>query len=84
MKLRKEKVREKISIKWKVFLYLLSFTVILLAILWVFQICYLDTFYKLIKNREAKNALEKVIDIEKESPSDAETQIDSIAAEGNL
>ena len=84
MKLRKEKVREKISIKWKVFLYLLSFTVILLAILWVFQICYLDTFYKLIKYREAKNALEKVIDIEKELPSDAETQIDSIAAEGNL
>lgn len=84
MKLRDGKAREKISIKWKVFVYLLSFTVILLAILWVFQICYLDTFYKLIKNHEAQKALEKVIDIEKESPSDVETQIDSIAAEGNF
>lgn len=84
MKHREGKIREKISIKWKVFLYLLSFTVILLAILWIFQICYLDTFYKLIKNREAENALDQVVDILKSKNSEAENQIDSLAAEGNL
>lgn len=85
MKHKKGKIREKISIKWKVFLYLLSFTVILLAILWVVQICYLDTFYKLIKNREAQKALAQVVDILKSGETtDAETEIDRLAAEGNL
>lgn len=84
MKHKNGKIREKISIKWKVFLYLLSFTVILLAILWVFQICYLDTFYKLIKNREAKKALAQVVDILESGETDAETEIDNLAAEGNL
>lgn len=84
MRLREGKIREKISIKWKVFLYLLSFTIILLAILWIFQICYLDTFYKLIKNREAENALEQVVNILESEDTDVENQIDSLAAEGNL
>lgn len=84
MKHKRGKIREKISIKWKVFLYLLSFTVILLAILWIFQICYLDTFYKLIKNREAQKALTQVVDILKSEETDIETEIDRIAAEGNL
>ena len=38
---------EKISIKWKIFFYLLVFTGILLTVLWLVQICYLDKFYKL-------------------------------------
>lgn len=84
MKRRNRKIREKTSIKWKVFLYLLSFTVILLAILWIFQICYLDTFYKFIKNREAQKALTQVVDILKSGEEDAESEIDYLAAEGNL
>ena len=40
---------EKISIKWKIFFYLLVFTGILLTVLWLVQICYLDKFYKKIK-----------------------------------
>lgn len=84
MKHRKGRINEKISIKWKVFLYLLSFTAILLAILWIFQICYLDTFYKLIKNREAEEALEQVVEILKSDEVDAETEIDSLAAQRNL
>lgn len=84
MKRKNRKIREKTSIKWKVFLYLLSFTVVLLAILWVFQICYLDTFYKFIKNREAQKALTQVVDILKSGEEDAESEIDYLAAEGNL
>lgn len=65
-------------------MYLLSFTAILLAILWIFQICYLDIFYKLIKNREAEEALEQVVEILKSDEVDAETEIDSLAAQRNL
>ena len=51
---------EKISIKWKVFLYLLSFSAILLCLLWFFQTVYLDSFYKRIKKKEIDDAVEHV------------------------
>lgn len=53
--------REKISIKWKIFLYFLGFTVLLLVILWFFQTVYLDVFYKSIKRRELENAMNHLI-----------------------
>lgn len=59
--------REKISIKWKIFLYFLAFTSLLLLILWLFQTVYLDVFYKTIKRRELQHAmyyLERAIDEE--------------------
>ena len=46
----------KIGIKWKIFIYMLSFIGVLLVLLWVFQTVYLDEFYKLIKTNEVKNA----------------------------
>ncbi len=53
--------REKISMKWKVFVYLLMFAALLLVILWLFQIVYLDTFYKQIKRHELGNAMQNLI-----------------------
>ncbi len=47
---------EKISMKWKVFGYFLSFTAVLIGILWLVQIMYLDTFYRHIKEDELKKA----------------------------
>lgn len=41
-----------ISIKWKIYLYLLGFCFLLLSILWLFQIVLLDGFYKVIKINE--------------------------------
>lgn len=35
---------EKISIKWKIFLFLLVFMAILLAALWLLEVSYLDSF----------------------------------------
>ncbi len=84
MKHKSVKMGEKTSIKYKIFLYLLSFVMILLAVLWVFQICYLDTFYKLIKNREAEKALEQAISILQDDEIDVGAEIDSLAAECNL
>lgn len=42
------------SVKWKIFLYLLGFCVLLLIILWVFQTVLLNDFYKWIKTRQVK------------------------------
>lgn len=53
--------REKISIKWKVFLYFLAFTILLLLILWLLQTVYLDVFYKNIKRKELQHAMDALI-----------------------
>ncbi len=75
---------EKISIKWKIFLYLLIFTGILLVILWLLQICYLDTFYKRIKTREAQNLIAKITKVLTDGTAGAEEQIDALAAARNM
>ena len=64
---------EKISIKWKIFLYLLIFTGILLMILWLLQICYLDTFYKKIKTKEAENLIAKITKVLKDKTEGGRT-----------
>ena len=52
---------EKISIKWKIFFILLVFMVILLAVLWLLEISYLDSFYKFVRSRTAKSVKEEVV-----------------------
>lgn len=47
---------KQISMKWKVFAYMLIFISILLVVLWIFQIVYLDNFYKYIKLKSVENA----------------------------
>lgn len=84
MKHKESRIKEKISIKWKIFLYLLSFTAVLLALLWVFQICYLDTFYKMIKNRKAENALDQAVEILKDTDTDVNAAMEKLALEYNL
>ena len=49
----REKYRN-ISIKWKIFVYLIGFCTLLLILLWLFQIVFLDSFYKNIKIKEVK------------------------------
>lgn len=51
---------EEISIKWKIFVYILGFGAILLAVLWFVQTVYLNSFYRYIKKNELGNAREKV------------------------
>jgi signal transduction histidine kinase len=51
-----------ISIKFKLFVYLLGFCGLLLLLLWLFQVVFLDSFYKKIKITEVENtalAIEK-------------------------
>ena len=75
---------EKISIKWKIFLYLLGFTAILLLVMWLLQICYLDFFYKMIKTGEAEQVISETIALLQSDEEDAQSQIDTLAAENNM
>lgn len=43
---------KRISIKWKIFLYLIGFCCLLLIILWLFQTVLLEQFYKVVKIRD--------------------------------
>lgn len=64
----------KLSIKWKIFIYMLGFTAVLLGLLWLFQTVYLDEFYKKIKTDELEDACESVIEvIDDENNSTIET-----------
>lgn len=45
----------RLTLKWKIFGYLLGFCAILLVILWLFQTVLLDSFYRGIKVMEIKN-----------------------------
>lgn len=75
---------EKISIKWKIFLYLLAFVGILLVLLWLIQICYLDTLYKRIKTNEAEAFTSEIIGVLQSDSANIEEQIDALAAQKNM
>lgn len=77
---------EKLSIKWKIFSYLLAFTAILLIILWLLQICYLDSFYKIIKTGEAQRITDAAISVlQSETAEDTiNEKIDRLASEHNM
>ncbi|UYO62279.1 HAMP domain-containing histidine kinase [Acetobacterium wieringae] len=57
----------QISVKWKIFLFLLGFCGVLLMLLWFFQVVFLNSFYKGIKINEIKataSTIEKSINDE--------------------
>ena len=75
--------KSRISVKWKTFFIFLVFAIVLLGVLWFFQIVYLDDFYKIIKRQETEVVLKDVEDIlyTSENPTD---DIEKIAASNNL
>ncbi|SHI56342.1 Signal transduction histidine kinase [Dethiosulfatibacter aminovorans DSM 17477] len=48
------------SIKLKIFAYLTGFCALLLVVLWLFQVVFLDDFYRMIKTSEVKNTAEHI------------------------
>lgn len=59
---------DKISIRYKMFFYLTAFVAVLLILLWLFQIVFLDDFYKQIKIHSIKSMAETIennVDAEK-------------------
>lgn len=75
---------EKISIKWKIFFFILIFILILLVGLWLLQVCYLDSFYKFIRNRTAENVKGQVIRLFDSGQEDVEESLNLLAAKNNL
>lgn len=60
MKLANRERQKPISIKWKIFLTLLLFTVIVIAVLWFFQVYFLENFYMFTKIKSVKKAANEV------------------------
>jgi signal transduction histidine kinase len=58
----KQKERlNRISIKWRIFGCFAIFTLLILILLWVFQVVFLDDFYKSIKIREIKSSAQTLV-----------------------
>ena len=75
--------KSQISIKWKTFCIFLIFAIVLLGVLWFFQIVYLNDFYKMIKQKETEDVLDRVEALLHES-DDPTSEIDKLAASNNL
>lgn len=55
------KNRKRLSIKWKIFAYLIGFTIILLGLIWYFQIVHLSSFYEYFKKKEISDVTEELL-----------------------
>ena len=60
MKHKTKDIKTKISIKWKVFLYLLVFALVIAGILWLCQVVFLDSIYKAVKMSEIRDDALKI------------------------
>jgi len=66
----------KLRLQWKVFAFLLGFCALLLVVLWLFQIVFLDAFYKQIKVTEIRRSAAEIINnIESENIGEIITDI---------
>ncbi|NLC69291.1 MAG: HAMP domain-containing histidine kinase [Clostridiaceae bacterium] len=52
--------RDRIKLQWKIFIFLLGFCVLLLAILWMFQTVFLSDMYKFVRKMEIEKAISLV------------------------
>lgn len=53
--------RSKLSLRWRLFSYMLMFAAILIGLLWLFQIVYLDRFYEMIQTERITMAGETLV-----------------------
>lgn len=74
--------RKKMSVKWRLFLVMFGFTVFMLALIWFFQIAYLNNFYKIIKKHELRKAASELL--EKFDADNLEWHIKRIASDYDI
>jgi signal transduction histidine kinase len=68
---------KKVSIKWRLFIYFGIFTAVVIAFLWIFQIVFLDDFYKSIKVNEIKSNGDQIsMDV---NSTNLQSEIDTVA-----
>lgn len=71
-----------ISIKSKIFITFITFAIVLLGVLWFFQIIYLTDFYKFVKRTETEIVLNE-IEVLLEEGGDCTANIEALAASSN-
>ncbi|MCR4693713.1 MAG: HAMP domain-containing histidine kinase [Pseudobutyrivibrio sp.] len=75
--------RSHTSIKWKIFIVFLVFAIVLLGVLWFFQVVYLNDFYKYIKKIETESVIDQIEEVLIKE-EDCASEIEKIAARKNL
>lgn len=75
--------KSRISIKWKTFSIFLIFAMVLIGVLWFFQIVYLNDFYKMIKTQETEQVVDEVEQLILSGDVTSE-KIDEIGASHNM
>lgn len=73
---------KKLSLKWKIFGYLLGLAALLLAVLWLCQTVYLESFYTYIKEKDMESAVEQLKEAVEEE--DYESAVYEIARANEL
>lgn len=58
---RNKTIREKKSISLNILMYFIGFSVLLLLFLWIFQITFLNTFYKISRTKQLNLALNTLV-----------------------
>jgi signal transduction histidine kinase len=61
LKDKRQKPGRKLSIKWKLFGWLALFCGLMLALLWTFQVVFLDSFYKIIKTQSLRSSGDAIV-----------------------
>jgi len=73
---------DRLSVKWKLFGWLALFSALLLLLLWLFQIVFLESFYKSIKSESLRTSGEMIVkNIENEN---LEELIDRLALQNDV
>ena len=62
-RLNKQQKKRGISIRWKLAAYMAGFVLLILALIWFFQIFLLDTFFFSVKKKEMQNAAAQLIEV---------------------
>lgn len=70
-------MKNKNSLRTKIWIYLIIFSGSILIFLWIFQILFLNSYYKLYKSKELESVIDNVIKVYK--VSDYETQLDDLS-----
>ncbi len=74
----------RISISWKLFAYLVIFTLFILAVVWVMQIGLLNYFYSQSKNKELAIADRALTEAVMERPSELDRTVETYATDYRL
>ena len=79
------KFSSTISLKYKIWIYFIVFTIAVFVLLWIFQILFLEKFYESMKTRDAAECLDEISEsYKKMEPSEFSSYIDDMAVEHDI